>query len=255
MGKGWDDMRSGEKFTLAVIAALVLFIAGSIAFHSHTDSPITATINGNTLSYQQLAAIFDDMGITGVTDEILDELKAHEREHDPDDLFWNKPADLLCWIGQGDYNDDWEWSPNNDTVYSFDTEVFELSKMYTNFLIGISYIGQGELDFANINEDLSHINEEKGTGYRTVSFDWNGERFTITAQEMNDWFDLDFATQLNQIIMTHGGEKHLYFADDNYQFSVVFYRDAQWAKEFTQRTGCKLSTDCAVGSAWQAILG
>lgn len=234
-------MKSGEKFSIAVIIGLVLFIAGNIAFHSRSTNPVVPTINGNTLSYQQLTEIYEDMGITGVTDELLSELEAYEQTL-PEGVIWSKPASLLSAIGMGDYDDDWNWSPNNKTVYVFDIEVFNLAEMYTDFLAGVSFIGNDELNFTNIVEDLSNVNEDKGTGYRTVSFDWNDERFTIQAKEMNDWFDLDFANSLNEIIIAHGSGKQLYFADDGYQFVIVFYQDAEWAKDFTKRTGCPLSS-------------
>lgn len=234
-------MKSGEKFTIAVIIGSIFFIAGSIAFHKHSPSPVISNINGNTLSYQQLSEIYEDMGIEGVTDELLSELEAYEQTL-PEGVIWSKPASLLSTIGMGDYDDDWNWFPNNKTVYAFDIEVFNLPEMYTDFLAGVSFIGNGELNFTNIVEDLSNVNEEKGTGYRTISFDWNDERFTIQTKEMNDWFDLNFANQLNKIIIEHSTGKQLYFADDGYQFVIVFYRDTNWANDFTKRTGCLLSS-------------
>lgn len=194
-------------------------------------------------SYAEIAEILKELGIGGITDELITELE-NAYALMPPEILINKTATTLTYIGAGqiDY-DTWEWVPDKNGVYTFDVEVFNLEKIYTFFLQGVSALGDGELNFTNIQEDLSDVNWENGTGTRSVTFDWNGETYTLEAENMGDWFDLSVADQLNQIIISKGGEKRLYFTSDGYQECIIFYRDEAWAKSFEEKTGLELSDE------------
>ena len=112
--------------------------------------------------------------------------------------------------------------------------------MYTDFLTGISSLDKEELDFKNIQEDTSQMNWEEGTGKRTVTFEWKNKQFTLEAAVEDDWFDLNVANELNEIIKKSGNGKQLYFTGDGYQECIVFYRDPEWAKSFQTETGLEL---------------
>lgn len=133
------------------------------------------------------------------------------------------------------------WAPYENGVYAFDLEVFDVGKMYTDFLNGISALDREELDFQEIQEDTSQVNWEEGTGKRTVTFLWENESFELETKENTDWFDMDVAYQLNQIIREHGKEKQLFFAGDGYQEIFVFYREKDWADAFSKATGLELT--------------
>ena len=89
--------------------------------------------------------------------------------------------------------------------------------MYTDFLNGISALGGEELMFTNIAEDLDGVDWAYGIGTRTVGFDWNGVRYTLTAAHRDGWFDSSVADQLNKIIIGQDTGKRLFFASGGEQ--------------------------------------
>lgn len=194
-------------------------------------------------TYVETAETLKKFGIGGITDELLKNCEEWDSEPSEYDYLYNKASSLISWVGSGETDyDTWEWTPSENGVYTFDMEVFDLEMIYTNFLRGVSALDKEELDFQNIVEDLSGVNREYEIGRRKVSFDWNGETYTLTPKEQGDWFDLRAADQLGKIIREHGnGEKRLYFAFDDGQGLIVFYRDADWAREFQKETGLELS--------------
>lgn len=192
-------------------------------------------------SYAEIAEVLKEFGISGISDETTKELEESYAQLPPDVIF-SKTATLLSFAGMGDMNyDTMEWTPSKNGVYSFDVEVFRNDTMYTDFLLGVSAIGGDDLVFQNIKEDTSEVNWREGTGKRSVSFEWNGNTYVLEAEVMNDWFDLEVAYALNQIIISNGNGKKLYFASDGYQECIVFYCDEDWAKEFEDKTGLALS--------------
>lgn len=195
----------------------------------------------NHKSFAEIAAVLEKYGVSGITDEQIEQLEAAVKLM-PEGVIYDKTAMLLTEAGSGVINfDTWEWTPTENGVYSFDVEVFDLDNMYTNFLLGVSAIGEGELDFKNITEDTSGVDWENGTGKRTVSFEWNGSTYTLEAKFEHDWFDADILAGLNKIIIENGNGKRLYFTGDGYQECIVFYRDAEWADAFGKETGLSLS--------------
>ncbi len=67
--------------------------------------------------------------------------------------------------------------------------------------------------------------------------------YCLEAAVENDWFDMNVAFALNEIIIENGNGKRLFFTSDGYQECIVFYRDAEWAKSFERETGLVLSED------------
>lgn len=212
-----------------------------------TDIDIMGTMM-NQRSFAEIAEILKELGIEGITDEIVEEMD-NNYAHMPVEVLMdmqeveglNKAASLLTAVGSGNYDyDTWEWTPGESNVYAFDMEVYNISQMYTFFLRGVSAIGEGELDFTNVKEDMSNVDQETGTGKRIITFEWKGSAYTLEAEENQDWFDFQVAQGLNEIIAAQGGSKKLYFASDGYQECIVFYCDKDWAKEFEGRTGLEL---------------
>lgn len=192
-------------------------------------------------SYKEIAVVLEKFEIGGITEQLIDELEESYSKMPPE-IELNKTAMLLSILGQGDYDySEGTWQPYTNGVYSFDVEVFDIEKMYTNFLIGVSALDKEELDFKNIQEDTGNVNWDEGTGKRTVTFEWNEKTFCLEAEAMYDWFDLNVAKDLNEIIMENGNDKRLYFTDDGYQECIIFYRDAEWASAFQKETGLVFS--------------
>nr|WP_317378815.1 hypothetical protein [uncultured Faecalimonas sp.] len=191
-------------------------------------------------SYKELAEIFEKYGIEGMTTQMVEDLE-QDYEKLPPEVEFNKAAALLTVLGQGEFDyEDMSWIPYENGVYTFDVEVFNVDKMYTDFLTGVSALDREELDFRKIEEDTSQVNWEEGTGKRTVTFEWKNKQFTLEAAVEDDWFDVNVANELNKIIKEYGEGKQLFFTSDGYQEGIVFYRDPEWADGFQRETGLEL---------------
>lgn len=192
-------------------------------------------------TYAEIAETLKKFEIGGITEQLVDELEASCMQM-PSEIEFNKTAMMLSFLGKGTFDyEQGTWTPATNGVYSFDVEVFELEKMYTDFLLGISALDKEALNFEKIHEDTSKINWEKGTGTRTVSFEWRGKSFCLKAEMDHDWFDLNVASDLNKIIIENQSDKRLFFTSDGYQECIVFYRSTDWAEAFQEETGLVLS--------------
>lgn len=192
-------------------------------------------------SYSEIAETLRNLGISGIKDELIEKLEEQDKQR-PTDIILDKTATILTEVGSGEYNyETFDWTPTNKTVYSFDMEVFNIEEMYTSFFRGISFIGDGEIEFTNVKEDLSREDIEAGTGTRIITFDLNGNTYTLEAENNNDWFDINIVKEINKIIMEQGKTKRLYITGDGYQECIVFYCDDNWAKSFQKNTGITLS--------------
>ncbi len=241
------DMKKIRKLLVfALCISFVIMVSGCTAFidkngFEWAESIRVNEMNVNQKSYTEIAEILQTFGIKGITDTLAAELEESYAQL-PEEIEFDKVATFLIEVGSGSINfDTWEWTPSENGVYCFDVEVFDEGTMYTNFLLGIVAIGDGELDFKNIIEDTSGVNWERGTGKRTVSFEWNGHTYTLEAKAQGDWFDTKVTDELNKIIIANGNENRLYFASDGYQECIVFYRNAEWAEAFQSETGLRLS--------------
>lgn len=221
-----------RKFVLLFISAILLT---ACARENAETKMIQQT-------FEEIAAQLNDLGITGFDQEVMDAMQ-ESWDQAPIELKLsiNKTAWLLDSVGMGNYDyETWTFTPSSGSVYAFDMEVMDEGAMYSNFLQGVSAIGKGELEFTEIQENLENVNWEDGTGSRSITFQWQGNTYSLEADVYYDWFDCELANQLNQIIMEQQGEKRLYFGDDGYQNIYVFYRDAKWAEAFTKVTGMEL---------------
>lgn len=188
------------------------------------------------MTHREAAAALEELGIDAPEEAALQELERYGASE------WSV-LDVLYYAGDGEYDlDTWEWTPPRSGVYTFDVEVFDVGSMYTDFLRGVEGASRGELQFADIVEDDSGIDFENGTGYKTVTFTFNGQEHIFRPTVMNDWFDMDFANDLADLVGKTEDGRRLYFLYDGYQMVSVFYCDAAWAREFARTTGYSLST-------------
>lgn len=191
-------------------------------------------------TFAEFAEVFSRYGIQGASPQLTEELEQSFSDLPPEVLL-SKGAALLTALGEGGYDADaMAWAPSQNGVYAFDMEVSDVGGMYARFLAGVSALAPDELAFENIREDTSKVDWENGTGKRTVTFEWQGEEFTLEAEMQSDWFDLRAANQLNKIIRRHTSGKQLFFTGDGYQECIVFYRDKEWADAFEAETGLEL---------------
>ena len=191
-------------------------------------------------SYKEYAEIFTKYGIKGATLQVVEDLEKHYQDL-PEEVILNKPAILLGELGRSDFDmENYRIIPSQNGVYAFDVEVFNIEKMYMDFLLSVKALDQEELDFQNIQEDTSQVNWEEGTGIQRVTFEWKNHKFTLEGEVNNDWFDLSVANKLNEIIKEHGNGKRLFFTNDGYQQFIVLYGDKEWADSFGKETGLEL---------------
>ena len=92
---------------------------------------------------------------------------------------------MLTYLGTGEYDlETFERTPVSDKVYAQDAEVFNVDKMYTEFLEGVDYIIP-DAEFTEIHEDLSGLTEDLG-GRRSVSFRCNGSPYEAKLDSYGD---------------------------------------------------------------------
>lgn len=197
-------------------------------------------LNVDELSIEEQAKILTDLGISGMTDRVIEEAKEADQQFPeyPFDSFIN----LLGVIGYGSYDYDTEaWTPISTEVYGFDTEAFDIEKMYTDFMNGIIAISKDEFSITNINENLDEVNFDKGTGTQTISFKYNKHSYKFKGKVNNDWMDCRIIDFMNDVFEKEDNPKRLLCMPDGGQSYFVFYNTIEWAKEFTRKTQIPLS--------------
>jgi hypothetical protein len=190
----------------------------------------------NRLS-EELAAL----GIGPVKDEQIDSLvKGYEALPEEHRSGIDLTHELLYEIGMGDYDyDSGDWKPSSHRVYAFDTEVFDINRMYTNFLKGVSAINRGEFAITGVQEDVSQANWETNTGTQTIRFKYNGHYYEYAAAFQGDWLDMGAVAFMNGVFEEERNLKRLYCFGD--QVQIMFYDTPEWAASFTKAAGEELS--------------
>lgn len=132
----------------------------------------------------------------------------------------------------------------------WDTEVFELESMYTDFLTAVDTLSASELGIANISEDNSRVDWDSGTGTKTVSFDMLGKSFSYKADFQSDWMDTGIVPFLNDCLEEAGSDKLLYACDDGYQAIILFYNTPEWAESYNKAFPELALSSSNIGSGW-----
>lgn len=229
------------------VLTLILIVGCVIALLRIPAFPILDKLSGrlgNDLSYQEMAAELEPLGIT-ISDRTITELE----EYDADYLAeWgieyyrgnrdaSKFQDLLYWEGSGEYDQEtWEWTPSTSGIYWMDTEVWNAGAIYTDFFTGLDAMSD-EITVTNIREDYSATNEETGTGIVSVYFDLNGTRRALDACYDYDWFDICFLQDLGRLFESDKDPLDLYAAYDGGQGLYFVYCSAEDARQLSRLSG------------------
>ena len=191
------------------------------------------------LTVDELAARMEKLGFDPVDTEIRSYLEERWSEYTYDELAYvNKVSELLWEIGCGEYVEDTTvWEPSSCDVYALDEEYWYMETLYEEFFHGVAALDGISSDFSIVSENTDGVDWENGTGEWEITFRYNGEEHTLTAEVYGAWIDPCFVNDLNDII-GRGSDKQLYFGYDDYWITYyVFYCDAAWATEFYEATG------------------
>ena len=157
------------------------------------------------------------------------------------DMILGLPGDMLeemlpeCVVGtMFDYM-------KSNQVFSFDTEAFNVGRMYADFLEKVAAISHGELTFTQIEEiqeaeeTIDSYGLECSMGICSLSFYCNGKPYSGLAEVYNDWFDTGVLPFINQVIQEQDTGKALYCTGDGAQNLIVFYVSDDWAERFNEK--------------------
>lgn len=218
----------------AVVLVVVLFIG---LFRIPQMIDLTDRLIGRipyTATCDEIVQELEDLGITGFDRRLIYDCESYYSEYSATiNNREYKIPDLLEAVGSGYYHEDSTvWHHSDSGVFYYGMDYQFVSKPYTYLLKGIATLDQ-ELDFQSIQE-------VRGERFITISFSWKGQRHILTAPNLYGVFSTDVLIQLNAIIKEQGMEKQVYYAVDNENGMLFFYRDAQWAKDFQHKTGMML---------------
>lgn len=196
-------------------------------------------VDSNQMTFQEVANTLKELGIHGITDEAIKHLEDTWNIMPSEVLdSMNKTAMLLTILGRGSYDyNTGIWIPKSSQVYSFDVEGHD---MYTIFLQGILSINNNEFEITQIVEDTSQVDFNQGTGMQTISFYYNSNPYMCEVEVNYDWFNEKMLYFMNEVFEKEKNIKQLFFMGDGYQECIVFYCTEEWAKIFTEKTGCTL---------------
>ena len=193
------------------------------------------------MTVEESAAILEELEIP-VGQVHIDMMLEDQQKYDlPERADWI--PNLLFYAGFDFYDENLNDTPKTPGIYSFDIEAWDVGNMYTKFLNGLSEASEGALVFEDIVEDESFENLENGTGSKTISFTFRGERYTVEARMLADWMDTKALTEIAKVVNSSGKEKQLWFFSADGQVISVFYRDKAWANQFMRLTGHRLTND------------
>lgn len=231
------------------IWAVCLVITAVAAICNFPGIEVAKRLDGaviNTMDYEEVAEKLEPLGITGFDEIMYEDLDYYYSEYYTglDYGYFHKSADLLVWVGMGDYDEDaGTWTPSANGVFAPDYEPWTQETMYTDFLRGISAMDPDTLEITDITEDISGLDEKEWRGVITLSFTLDGQPHELRLNSPGPWLDETAMMQIADVINALDGSRQLYFADDEGSGLLIFYRDEAWAVEFMRITVIPLFTD------------
>lgn len=197
---------------------------------------------GNSLSFDEIGSILRALDID-IDDKALEGAERNWNSM-PKECLENmdKVALTLSYIGKGSYNyDSGILTPSSDKIFNFDPELYDPDSMFEFFVAGIMSINGGDFEISNIRkETVSDDDIESGIYKRNIKFKFNGSQYSYEASVYYDWFDFGIIDCINDILEKERLQKRIYSVCGA-DMSEIFYRTPEWAKEFTAKTGSRLS--------------
>lgn len=248
----WKHGKVGKGTAARVLTgiwAVCIAVTAVLAICNLPGIEVFDRMNGavvNSMSYAEVAEKLEPLGITGSDETMYEDLEYYYSQYYTglDYDYYHKSADLLAWVGMGEYDEDTgDWTPSANGVYSPEYEPYTLETMYTDFLRGIDAMNPGELEITNITEDISRLNQEEWEGTIRLSFTLDGQALELELYSPGPWLDADAMLEIANVVNTLDENKRLYFADDEGSGLLIFYRDTDWAVEFMLVTQLPLFDD------------
>lgn len=235
---------TGQKVRTGQMFGLLPFAGGSGA--AQTTAAVESPYSGEweRRSYEELAQDLRSVGIE-VPEELVQNLQKASADEAYEeylrDVYERDPAygyrELLMYMGWGEYDDDFNWTPVSDQVYAFDCEMWNLDTMYTEVLNGIIAISGGEYAITDIVEDTDQVDYENNEGVQILSFKYNGVPYTFEAEVNYDWMDISFLDFMNQVLEEQGNPKRILVAGDGGQGCILLYNTPEWCAQLEAITG------------------
>lgn len=163
---------------------------------------------------------------------------------------------MLVYLGMGEY--DWETferTPVSDKVYAQDAEVFNIEKMYTEFLEGVDSIIP-DAEFTEIYEDLSGMTEDLD-GRRSVSFRCNGSPYEAELDSYGDWLNPEIVSFVNGALKKEGCMAQLRVVSDEYdQIAILIYGSRTEANRISRLIGAEntMETEFSIDGMIEGLL-
>ena len=240
------------KSLLALLAACLLLTGcgtqGAIYQTAPFSLPVTEAFpTGDpekaAQALQKAAEALEELGIEGAMEtgaRLAEEVRAEDLA-----LFITGTSDAALWLlsdlGYGEWAEDtWAWSPTSDQAYYLDFEVFNLERMYTDTLAGISAIVGDDAVFADVAEDLSAVDCEADSGTQTITFTCSGTPCRYEAEFMGDWLDPGFLTYMGRVLDRLDTDKQLYTCYDGGQGCILLWQTPRWTEQLQKATGLQL---------------
>ena len=228
------------QVALLAVAALGLVLGSLVLFRNQIQNDDRLS---NQDSYTEMAEALKKVGIV-ISQDSIAEIEAFDAEYalENGDYYAEYPEaskiqDLLYWEGCGIWNEEtWEWTPSESGIYWFDTEVFNLACIYTDFLRGVDALSE-ELTFTNISEDYTQVDIEGGYGTIAVAFEYEGKYHELEAIYDYDWFDTEMLRSLGRILGADDKAESLWFAWDGGQGIFLYYGNDAEMKILEKQSG------------------
>lgn len=246
--------RGLRLFWIAAAAFLLTFMCKEVWDRHMIEYDEDMTDGGSALSpydypdyvsLEKQKGILEELGLV-IPDDVVKQLQQSMEENDRARIYIESYPFyrlLSCIAVPKRDRETWRVTEYPRQAYWFDWEAADVEGDYEDILRALESISGGELSFEQIVADSSQVDWEWGEGTIALSFICCGKPFEIEVRVENDWLDPEVIDKLNRVIgqaRTGGEGKRIYACGDGGQGAILFYCDAGWAREFTQKTGIEM---------------
>lgn len=216
-------MSKKQFYLISIGIILVVVIAGFRAKSNATLPAQNVTFETQLSTFQQLGFEFNK----GASKEDLIEMWGK-------DQFAEEPY-YLMYISLGSTIEREPWTPITNQCWRFDTEAIEGSGSYIDIMENLRRISNGEINITNIEDVVDWENEKA-----SVSFEWNGNKYSWDLAFDDDWVDPLLFSQVVELTEKYNTKGRLTYFDTGGQDLVLGWADASQLKELNAKTGLEI---------------